>query len=85
MSMRSKGWVTTAPRDIKIGPGPPESVPEIPPRARVTMRAKAKWETCAETGKADWVDRWDIGLVDITGNQGLGAQFNGRTSGPVTD
>jgi hypothetical protein len=61
-SARSKGWVSTRPRDIKIGPDIPrivwrkrkwlcanmrcdrksftESVPSIPPRARVTVRAK---------------------------------------------
>jgi transposase len=61
-SSRSKGWVTTRPRDIKIGPDIPrivwrkrkwlctntsckrksftESTPSVPPRARVTVRAK---------------------------------------------
>ena len=166
VSTRSKGWVTTTPRDIKIGPNRPdlvwrkrkwlctndscdrksftESVPQIPPGARVTRRAKAemalavldddrsvkaaaaaygctwntchkavittadpvldrepepvrvlgidetrrgkaKWETCPETGKRTWVDRWDTGLVDIAGHQGLLAQVNGRTSTVVAD
>lgn len=166
VSTRSKGWVSTTPRDIKIGPGRPvllwrkrrwlctnsscerksftESVPQIPPGARLTRRAKtemalavldddrsvkavaaaygctwntchdavvatadpvldrepdtvvvlgidetrrgkAKWEICPDTGKRTWVDRWDTGLVDIAGSQGLLAQVNGRTSAVVTD
>jgi transposase len=165
VSTRSKGWVTTRPRDIKIGPDRPkrvwrkrkwmcsnsscdrrsftESIPQIPPRARITGRAKAemalavldddrsvkavaaaygctwntchtavavtadpileaepervvvlgidetrrgkaKWETCPDTGQRSWVDRWDTGLVDIAGGQGLSAQVNGRTSAAVT-
>ena len=165
-SSRSKGWVCTRPRDIKIGPDRPqivwrkrkwlctnvccarkhftESVPGVPPRARVTVRAKAemalavldddrsvksvasaygttwnvcheavkatadpvlaaepgevvvlgidetrrgkaKWETCPDTGGRQWVDRWDTGLVDITGAGGLLVQVNGRAAHPVTD
>ena len=161
-SSRSKGWVATRPRDVKIGPDRPrivwrkrkwlctnslcqrkcftESAPSIPPRARMTVRAKsemalavldddrsvkavaaaygsswntchdaviatadpvlaaepepvavlgidetrrgkAKWETyCAETGARRWVDRWDTGLVDITGTGGLLVQVNGRAA-----
>lgn len=63
-SSRSRGWVVTWPRDIKIGPDRPrivwrkrkwlcgsvlcertsftEAVPAIPPRARLTTRAKAE-------------------------------------------
>lgn len=162
---RSKGWVTTRPRDVRVGPDRPtllwrkrkwlcsnascgrkvftEAVPGIPARSRVTPRAKAmlarevlhgdrsvaavatnyrcgwhtvhdhvvvvadrvldaepesvrvlgidetrrgkaKWETCPDTGERSWVDRWDTGLVDITGSQGLLAQVNGRTSAVVT-
>ena len=165
-SSRSKGWVRTEPRDIKIGPDIPrivwrkrkwlctniscdrrsftESTPSVPPRARVTVRAKremalavldddrsvkavgtaygcswntchdavittadpvlageptrvqvlgidetrrgkAKWETCPQTGVRTWVDRWDTGLVDITGTGGLLVQVNGRAAKPVTD
>jgi hypothetical protein len=165
-SSRSKGWVITRPRDIKIGPDIPrimwrkrkwlctntsckrksftESTPSVPPRARVTVRAKremalavldddrsvkavgaahgcswntchaaviatadpalaaepegvtvlgidetrrgkAKWETCSKTGVRRWVDRWDTGLVDITGAGGLLVQVNGRAAKPVTD
>ena len=50
-----------------------------------TRRGKAKWETDPDTGRRIWVDRWDTGLVDITGDQGLLAQVNGRNSGVVID
>jgi transposase len=165
-SSRSKAWVTTRPRDIKIGPDCPrivwrkrkwlctnvlckrksftESTPAIPARARMTTRAKAemacavldddrsvaavaaaygctwntchdavaatadpvlgtepepvrvlgidetrrgkaKYETCQKTGKRVWVDRFDTGLVDITGTGGLLVQVNGRSAAPVID
>lgn len=165
-SSRSKGWVTTRPRDVQVGPDRPllvwrkrkwlctnsscdrkvftESTPGVPPRARVTPRAKillvdavldgdrsvsavagdygcawhtvhdhlvvvadaalgdepepvlvlgidetrrgkAKWETDTDTGVRSWVDRWDTGLVDLSGDQGLLAQVNGRTSTVVID
>jgi len=163
-STRSKGWVCTAPRDVRVGPDRPvlrwrkrkwlcpsavcdrkvftESVPGVPARSRVTPRAKAmmatavldkdlsvaavagdyrcgwhtvhdhvvtvvdgaldtepapvvvlgidetrrgkaKWETDPDTGRRQWVDRWDTGLVDITGDQGLLVQVNGRNSAAV--
>jgi transposase len=50
-----------------------------------TRRGKAKWETCSKTGVRRWVDRWDTGLVDITGAGGLLVQVNGRAAKPVTD
>jgi len=50
-----------------------------------TRRGKAKWETCPQTGCRQWVDRWDTGLVDITGTGGLLVQVNGRSAKPVTD
>jgi len=165
-SRRSRGWVTTRPRDIKVGPDRPrvvwqkrkwlctnrscekrtftEVTPDVPPRARVTTRAKAemasavlddirpvaavseaygctwntchaaveatadpvldsepapisvlgidetrrgkaKYETCPDTGKRVWIDRFDTGLVDITGNAGLLVQVNGRSATPVSD
>lgn len=165
-SSRSKGWATTRPRDIKIGPDRPrimwrkrkwlctsvsckrksftEATPAIPARARMTTRAKsemasavldddrsvaavaaaygctwntchdavaatadpvlnsepepvtvlgidetrrgkAKYETCPDTGKRVWVDRFDTGLVDITGAGGLLVQVNGRSAKPVSD
>ncbi|MCH9728621.1 MAG: ISL3 family transposase [Actinomycetia bacterium] len=164
-SSRSKGWVSTRPRDIEIGPDRPRIVwrkrkwlctnmccerkrftesAGVPPRARVTARAKAemalavpdddhsvksvaagygttwnichaavkatadpvlatgpgdvvvlgidetrrgkaKWETCTNTGGRRWVDRWDTGLVDITGTGGLLVQVNGRSAQPVIE
>ena len=162
----SKGWVSTGPRDVQVGPDRPllrwrkrkwlcpstvcdrkvftESVPGVPARARVTPRAKAqmatqvldedrsvasvaadhrcgwhtvhdhvitvadavldaepapvrvlgidetrrgkaKWEYDPVLGRRVWVDRWDTGLVDITGDQGLLAQVNGRNSATVID
>jgi len=50
-----------------------------------TRRGKAKWDTDPDTGKRIWVDRWNTGLVDITGDQGLLAQLNGRNSQAVID
>jgi transposase len=50
-----------------------------------TRRGKAKWDTDPDTGRRRWVDRWDTGLVDITGDQGLLAQVNGRNSAAVID
>lgn len=162
-SSRSRGWVTTRPRDIRVGPDRPqivwrkrkwlctnvfcerqsftEAVPAIPPRARVTQRAKAEmghsvldnnrsvadvataygcsWNTChdavkatadpvldaepepvtvlgidetrrgkakcPDTGKRVWIDRFDTGLVDITGTGGLLVQVNGRSAKPVSE
>ena len=165
-SSRSKGWVTTRPRDIKIGSDRPrivwrkrkwlcinalckrklftEATPAVPARARMTTRAKsemasavldddrsvaataaaygctwntchdavvatadpvldtepepvtvlgidetrrgkAKYETCQKTGKRVWIDRFDTGLVDITGAGGLLVQVNGRSAAPVID
>jgi len=165
-STRSKGWVSTGPRDVQVGPDRPilrwrkrkwlcpsmvcgrkvftESVPGVPARTRVTPRAKAamatevldkdrsvsavagdyrcgwhtvhdhvitiadealqagpapvrvlgidetrrgkaKWEHDRVLGRRVWVDRWDTGLVDITGDQGLLAQVNGRNSTAVID
>lgn len=165
-SSRSKGWVVTRPKDVKVGPDVPnllwckqkwlctnvdcdrkqftESVPQIPPRARFTARAKqemaaavlddnrtvkeaarayraswntchdavvamadrvlaadpgpvgvlgidetrrgkAKWETDPDSGQRVWIDRFDTGLVDITGTQGLLTQINGRDAQAVID
>ena len=162
----SRGWVTTRPRDITIGPDRPqlvwnkqkwlctntvcetntftEATPSVPPRARITTRAKtqmahavldelrpvagvaasygctwntchdavkatadpvlqnepapvtvlgidetrrgkAKYETCPQTGARVWIDRFDTGLVDITGTSGLLVQVNGRSAAPVCD
>jgi transposase len=89
VSTRSKGWVVTRPKDVKVGPdfGEPvvvqtemvvpqhllcerkqftESVPQIPPRARFTARAKAEmaaavldgWRSVAEVAHA-WGTTWN--------------------------
>lgn len=50
-----------------------------------TRCGKAKWETCPNTGGRRWVDRWDTGLVDITGAGGLLVQVNGRSAQPVIE
>ena len=50
-----------------------------------TRRGKAKWEHDVVLGRRVWVDRWDTGLVDITGDQGLLGQVNGRNSAVVID
>jgi transposase len=36
------------------------------------------------TERRVWIDRWNTGLVDITGDQGLLGQINGRNSAVVT-
>ncbi len=48
-------------------------------------RGKAKWEQDLVLGRRVWVDRCDTGLVDITGDQGLLGQVNGRNSAVVID
>ena len=45
-----------------------------------TRRGKAHYEIDPATGERTWVDRFDTGLVDLSGNGGLFAQVNGRTS-----
>jgi transposase len=50
-----------------------------------TRRGKAKYETCERAGKRIWIDRFDTGIVDITGTGGLPIQVNGRSAAPVTD
>ena len=50
-----------------------------------TRRGKARYEIDPGTGKRVWVDRFDTGLVDITGTGGLLVQINGRSAQPVTD
>lgn len=60
-------------------PAPPVAVLGIDE----TRRGKPKWETDKQTGERTWVDRWDTGLVDITGTGGLLAQVNGRAAADV--
>jgi transposase len=50
-----------------------------------TRRGKAKYEMCPDTGTRVWVDRFDTGLVDISGDAGLLVQVNGRSAKPVSD
>ncbi len=50
-----------------------------------TRRGKGHYETDPDTGARKWVDRFDTGLVDISGPGGLFAQVNGRTSQVVID
>jgi transposase len=50
-----------------------------------TRRGKAKYQKCRRTGKRVWIDRFDTGLVDITGAGGLLVQVNGRSAAPVID
>lgn len=81
------GWHTVHDHVIAVA----DAVLEAEPASVVvlgideTRRGKAKWETDPDTGRRNWVDRWDTGLVDITGDQGLLAQVNGRTSATVID
>jgi transposase len=106
-SRSPKAWVTTRPRDVRLGEDRPillwrkrkwrcqvdgcerkvftECLPEQPPPVTVlgvdeTRRGKAHYETDPTTGEKAWVDRFDTGLVDLSGNGGLFAQVNGRTS-----
>lgn len=50
-----------------------------------TRPGRAKWETCPVTGTRSWVDRFDTGMVDITGNQGRLAQVNDHAITSVTE
>lgn len=50
-----------------------------------TRRGKAKYETCPDTGKRVWIDRFDTGLVDIASTGGLLVQVNGHSGKPVCD
>jgi transposase len=63
-------------------------LPDTPPPVRVlgideTRRGKGKYETDPVTGAKTWVDRFDTGLVDLSGTGGLFAQVNGRNSAAV--
>jgi transposase len=81
------GWHTVHDHVIAVADAALEAQP-LPVRVLgidETRRGKAKWESDPQTGLRVWVDRWDTGLVDITGDQGLLAQVNGRTSAAVID
>jgi transposase len=63
------------------GPPPPVTVLGIDE----TRRGKGRYEIQTDTGVKVWVDRFDTGLVDISGTGGLFAQINGRKSQEVID
>ena len=113
-SSSPKGWVTTRPRDVRIGPdvpillwrrqkwrckvvwcerksftpvaaGHPRPVPATVLGIDETRRGKGRYEIQADTGVKVWIDRFDTGLVDISGSGGLFAQVNGRSSKTVID
>lgn len=50
-----------------------------------TRRGKPRWEQCNDTGKWVRVDPWDTGFVDLSGNQGILGQAEGRTTKTVVD
>ena len=50
-----------------------------------TRRGKGRYEVETGTGAKVWVDRFDTGLVDISGCGGLFAQINGRSSKSVIE
>ena len=81
------GWHTVHDRVITVADAALEAepAPVVVLGIDETRRGKAKWETDPDTGRRRWVDRWDTGLVDITGDQGLLAQVNGRNSQTVID
>ena len=81
------GWHTVHDHVIAVADAALESEP-APVRVlgiHETRRGKAKREYDPVLGRRVWVDRWDTGLVDITGDQGLLAQVNGRNSAAVID
>ncbi|MBY0442445.1 MAG: hypothetical protein K2Q25_09980 [Mycobacteriaceae bacterium] len=43
-----------------------------------TRRGKVRYETCQETGIRVWIDRFDTGLVDITGTAACWSKVNGH-------
>ena len=74
------GWHTVHDHVIAVADAVLDAEPE-PVRVLgidETRRARPNG-TDPDTGKRSWVDRWDTGLVDITGDQGLLVQVNGRT------
>ena len=50
-----------------------------------TRRGKPRWECCPVTLRWVRVDPWDTGFVDLTGDQGLLGQREGRTGAAVID
>ena len=81
------GWHTVHDHAIAVADVALEAQP-LPVRVLgidETRRGKAKWESDPQTGPRVWLDRWNTGLVDITGDRGLLAQVNGRPSAAVMD
>lgn len=50
-----------------------------------TRRGKPRWGRCDITGRWVRIDPWDTGFVDLSGDQGLLGQREGRTSSAVID
>lgn len=50
-----------------------------------TRRGKPRWQRCADTGRWVRLDPWDTGFVDLSGDQGLLGQREGRTGAAVID
>lgn len=50
-----------------------------------TRRGKPRWTYCAEARRWRRTDPWDTGFVDLSGDQGLLGQREGRTSAAVID
>jgi transposase len=50
-----------------------------------TRRGKPRWQQCADTGRWVRIDPWDTGFVDLSGDQGLLGQREGRTCAAVID
>jgi hypothetical protein len=73
-------FIAHAEKVLGSGP-PPVTVLEIDE----TRRGRARWESDPDTGIRTWVDRFDTGLVDLSGSGGLFCQVNGRNSKVVID
>ncbi|MGH3596796.1 MAG: ISL3 family transposase, partial [Mycobacterium sp.] len=50
-----------------------------------TRRGKPRWRRCEATGRWVRLDPWDTGFVDLSGDQGLLGQREGRTGAAVID
>jgi transposase len=48
-----------------------------------TRRGKPRWQRCTATGRWVRCDPWDTGFVDLSGDQGLLGQREGRTGAAV--
>jgi transposase len=50
-----------------------------------TRRGKPRWQRCEASGRWVRVDPWDTGFIDLSGDQGLLGQREGRTGAAVID